>query len=54
MDDLETATAEYIDWFNHRRMHGEIRLVPPAEREDNFHRHKTAATTVAASVPSLY
>ena len=23
-DDLEIATAEYIDWINHRRLHGEI------------------------------
>ena len=31
--DLEIATAEYLDWFNHRRLHGEIGLVPPAEFE---------------------
>jgi putative transposase len=29
--DLELAVAEYIDWYNHRRLHGEIGLVPPAE-----------------------
>jgi putative transposase len=54
IDDLEIAVAEYIDWFNHRRLHGEIGLIPPAEHEDNFYRHNTAATTVAASVPSLH
>ena len=54
IDDLEIATAEYIDWFNHRRLHGEIGLIPPAEHEKNFYRHNTAATTVAASVPSLH
>jgi putative transposase len=54
IDDLEIATAEYIDWFNHRRLHGEIGLVPPAEREANFYRRNTAATTIAASVPSLH
>ncbi len=31
--DIEIAVAEYIDWFNHRRLHGEIGLVPPAEFE---------------------
>ena len=54
IDDLEIATAEYIDWFNHRRLHGEISLIPPAEHEDNQYRHKPAATSVAASVPSLH
>jgi putative transposase len=54
IDDLEIAVAEYLDWFNHRRLHGEIGLVPPAELEDNFYRHNSAATTVAASVPSLH
>jgi hypothetical protein len=24
LDDVEFATLEYIDWFNHRRLHGEI------------------------------
>ena len=30
---LDIAVAEYIDWFNHRRIHGEIGYVPPAEYE---------------------
>jgi putative transposase len=29
-------------------------LIPPAEHEDNFYRHNTAAMTVAPSVPSLH
>ncbi|MCP2256280.1 Integrase core domain-containing protein [Prauserella aidingensis] len=29
--DVEIAVAEYVDWFNHRRLHGEIGHVPPAE-----------------------
>jgi putative transposase len=33
INDLEIAVVEYIDWFNHRRLHGEIGLVPPVEYE---------------------
>jgi putative transposase len=33
--DVEIAVAEYIDWFNHRRLHGELGLIPPAEFEAN-------------------
>ena len=31
--DVEIAVAECVDWFNYRRLHGEIGLVPPAEFE---------------------
>jgi len=31
--DLEIAVAEYLDWFNHRRLHGELAHVPPVEYE---------------------
>ena len=31
--DLEMATVEYIDWYNNRRLHGELGHVPPAEHE---------------------
>jgi putative transposase len=33
--DIEIAVAECVDWFNQRRLHGEIGLVPPAEFEAN-------------------
>jgi putative transposase len=33
INDIEIAVAEYIDWFNHRRLHGELGQVPPAEYE---------------------
>ena len=36
IDDLEIAAAEYIDWFNFRRLHGEIGLVPPVEYETTY------------------
>ena len=35
------AVAEYIDWYNHRRLHGEIGHVPPAEFETkHWSRHR--------------
>ena len=33
INDLEIAVAEYVDWYNHRRLHGELGLVPPVEYE---------------------
>ncbi|GAA1491601.1 putative transposase [Brachybacterium sacelli] len=33
INDLEIATAEYVDWFNQRRLHGELGQIPPAEYE---------------------
>jgi transposase InsO family protein len=33
--DVELAVAEYVDWFNYRRLHGEIGQLPPAEFEAN-------------------
>ncbi len=33
IDDVEIATLEWVDWFNHRRLHGEIGMIPPAELE---------------------
>ncbi|MFE4925265.1 integrase core domain-containing protein [Streptomyces sp. NPDC056661] len=43
--DVEIAVAEYVDWFNQRRLHGELGHVPPAEFE-TLH-----ATTDASPAP---
>ena len=37
MQDLEVATLGWVDWFNHRRLLGPIRNIPPAEAEENFY-----------------
>ena len=44
IDDLEIAVAEYIDWFNHRRLHGEIGLIPPVEAETNYYSQHPSIT----------
>ncbi|MGG5754107.1 IS3 family transposase [Zafaria sp. Z1313] len=30
---LEVAVAEWVDWYNHRRLHGELGHIPPVEYE---------------------
>ena len=38
IDDVEYATLEWVDWFNHRRLLEPIGYVPPAEFEAAFRR----------------
>jgi transposase InsO family protein len=38
LDDVEFATLEWVDWFNHRRPHGEIGMFPAAEFGANYYR----------------
>ena len=33
LDDVEYETLEYVDWFNHRRLHGEIGINPRRQPE---------------------
>lgn len=54
IDDLEIAAAEYLDWFNHRRLHGEISLVPPVELETEHYRHNPTPATAGAALESLH
>ena len=35
--DVELATAGYVDWFNHKRLHTAIGGVPPAEYEAAYY-----------------
>ena len=37
LTDVELGTAEWIDWYNNRRLHGEIGHVPPVEYEAEFY-----------------
>jgi putative transposase len=36
LEDVEFATLEYVEWFNHRRLHGELGMVPPTEFETAY------------------
>lgn len=37
LTDVELGTAEWIDWYNNRRPHGEIGHLPPVEYETAFY-----------------
>jgi putative transposase len=45
IEQLEFALLEYIDWWNHRRLHGEIGMIPPAEAEATYYRQASAVQT---------
>ena len=42
LEHVELATAEWVDWWNNRRLHGAIGDVPPAEFEADYHRQRAA------------
>jgi putative transposase len=44
LDDVEFATLEYVDWFNHRRLHSSIGMIPPAEFEAAHYSQNLTAT----------
>jgi len=50
LDDVEFATLEYVDWYNHRRSHGEIlegpRYITPTQHEANHYDQIAVTETV--------
>ena len=48
LQDVEYATLEYVDWFNHRRLHGELGMVPPAEFEAAYYDQPTPLPMAAS------
>ncbi len=46
LEQVELATAEWVDWWNHRRLHSAIDGLPPAEYEARYH-HQHVATEAA-------
>jgi putative transposase len=53
LDEVEYATLEWVDWFNHRRLLEPIGHVPPAEFEAAYHRREDLSRTAALKDPSL-
>jgi putative transposase len=43
-EQVEIATLEYVDWFNHRRLYEACGDIPPAELETAYYRQNAALT----------
>ena len=53
IDQVEYATLEWVDWFNHRRLLEPIGYVPPAEFEATFLGKEDPSDPVRLKHPSL-
>jgi len=55
LSDVEFATLTYVDWFNHRRLHGEIIPGPgyttPTEHEADYYRQNVPTAPVRTQTP---
>ncbi len=49
VDDVELATAEWVDWFNHRRLYEYCGDIPPVELEATHYAHQPAQHTAELS-----
>jgi len=53
IDQVEYATLEWVDWFNHRRLLEPIGHVPPAEFEATYDRREAQSSIDGLKQPSL-
>ncbi len=53
IDDVEYATLEWVDWFNHRRLLEPIGNVPPAEFEAKYWSEEDSEVSATLRDPSL-
>jgi putative transposase len=44
VDAVEYATAEYIEWFNHRRLYEHCGDIPPVDLENAYYAHESPAS----------
>ncbi len=47
VDEVEYATLEWVDWFNHRRLLQSIGDIPPAELEQSYYRQQQESAKAA-------
>jgi putative transposase len=51
VEQVELATAAWVDWWNHRRLHTACGGIPPAEFEADYHRMMREAHLAACDAP---
>jgi putative transposase len=51
VEQVEIATLEYVDWFNHRRLFESCGDIPPTELEHAHYRQRAALTEAGHSTP---
>jgi putative transposase len=51
VEQVEIATLEYVDWFNHRRLFQACGDIPPVELEQAHYRQHAALVEVGDSTP---
>ena len=49
LDAVEIATAEWVDWFNHRRLYAYCGDIPPADAEEHYYAQHRAQPTAELS-----
>lgn len=54
LEDVEFATLEWVDWFNHRRLLEYTGNIPPAEFEDVYYRQQSLVEDEGLKQPSLH
>lgn len=37
LSDVEYTTASWVDWWNNRRLHGSLGMIPPDEFENTYY-----------------
>ncbi|WP_366526325.1 IS3 family transposase [Mycobacterium sp.] len=46
---MELATAEYVDWYNNRRLHTAIGDIPPTQYEAHYYAQHQPREAVRAN-----
>ncbi len=54
LDAVELATMEWVDWYNHDRLHSHCGDIPPIEYEDLFYAENTELAPAVPAQPALH